>query len=702
MGACHGNGSGKGGFKLSLRGEDPASDYLTLTRGQLARRLDLLDPGASLLLRKTTNQIPHEGGRRVEPGSIEHQLLLNWIAAGAPATPQGDDRQAELIALDVKPDEAVLNHPRREVRISVTARFADGTATDVSRLAVYEPVSDHVTVGVDGLVKGERDGQAVIIVRYLNMQRPVRLFLVPDQPGFIFKSPPPANAIDRHVYDQLQIIRLNPAPPAGDEVFIRRVFLDVIGLPPTIQETRRFLEDRAADKRAKLIDRLLERPEFAEHWALKWSDLLRNEQKALDIKGVRNFHAWIRQSIQDRMPLNEFARRIISARGSTYALPPTNFYRSLRDPLSRAEAAAQVFLGTRLQCAKCHNHPFEKWTQDHYYSFAANFADIQYKIVDNTRRDNLDKHEFIGEQIVLLDPKHKDSKVVHPRTGKPASPGYLQDALDRSPAPRGADSLEKLADWIANPANPLFARVQANRIWYHMMGRGLVDPVDDFRATNPPSHPALLDELAARLAADGFDLRKMVRMIALSNTYQQAAASDPRAADPALLAGSNVRRLSAEQMIDAISLALDSPVKLKGMPLGTRTMQMPGVILPNRRSQQPIEAFLQAFGKPQRLLPSECERAGDTSLNQIMQMTTGPMLHELIAEPDNRLGRMLRDGQADERIIGDLYLATLSRAPTGQEMKTHVAYLRAASDRRPALEDICWALLNSRQFLLRW
>jgi hypothetical protein len=695
-GACHGNQNGKGGLKLSLRGEDPAWDYNALTRDGLGRRTDRLHPAESLILRKPTATIPHEGGRRFGTDSPEYAVLLRWVRAGTPDDLPGTPA---LVGLDVTPAEQVLLEPADGVRVRVRATFSDGSRRDVSRLAVYETSNQVATVTPAGEVRRQQTGETAILVRYLDRQAVVRLAFVPARPGYAWHDVPEANFIDHHVFARLRALRMRPSDLCTDSVFLRRAYLDTLGILPTAGEARAFLGDPRPDKRARLIDELLQRPEFADFWALKWSDLLRSEEKVLDPKGVQVFHEWLRQSIADGKPLNEFARELIAARGSTYAEPPANFYRALRDPQARAEAVAQVFLGVRLQCAKCHNHPFDRWTQDDYHSLAAFFARVQYRIVENNRRDKFDKHEFDGEQVVWLD---RESEWHHPRSGAVMAPRFLG-----GPAPdlaARADRLQALADWVAAPDNPFFARTQVNRVWYHLMGRGIVDPDDDFRASNPPVNEPLLEALRQDFAAHHFDLRHLVRTILTSRTYQLSAVpNDTNGDDETNFSHALVRPLQAEQLLDALTQVTGVPAEFNGQPEGVRAGQLPGVRGPGGRRQQatPGERFLRAFGKPDRLLSCDCERSDDATLGQALQLITGEMLNDMLARKDNRLGKVLAAGKPDREIVEEFYLAALSRPPTGREAAAAEALLHRGKDRRAALEDLVWGLVNAKEFLLR-
>lgn len=693
LGTCHGNKYGKGGFKISLRCQDPELDFISLTREDAGRRVNALEPDRSLLLLKATTQVPHEGGLRFKKDSEEYRILRQWIAEG------GRDDAAtapKLQRIEVAPLQRVLTAPRTNVQLTAQAFFADGTARDISSMAVYEPANNLVKVSHDGLVQSEGFGESTVLVRFLDQQVPVRLAFIPARPDFKWSAPRENNYVDKHIFAKLRALRINPSAPATDTVFMRRAYLDLLGIPPTAEKARAFSADKRRDKRARLIDELLQRNEFAEFWALKWADLFRNEEKTIDRKGVQGFHAWIATALRENKPVDEFVREIVAARGSTYLNPPANYYRALRDPVTRAEATAQVFLGVRLQCAQCHNHPFDRWSQDDYYDWASLFARVNYKVLENKRRDNLDKHEFIGEQVVYLT---DEGKVTNARTGKPAAPRFLGS---ESGLKKNADPLHELADWIT--ANPLFAKSQVNRVWYHLMGRGLVDPIDDFRPTNPASHPELLDQLANDFVAEKFDLRWLIRLIMNSRAYQLSSEpNETNAGDEINYSHVLPRRLTAEQLLDSQHEAMAVPAKFNGYPLGMRAGQLPGVeavrLREKRRSSS--DTFLTLFGKPMRLLSCECERSSETTMNQAFNLVSGPEINSLLSAPDNRLQKLIDAGKSSEEVLTELYWTALSRAPTAAELRELSTHVSQAESKRKAYEDVGWALLNAKEFVFR-
>ncbi len=694
-GGCHGSARGQGSLKLSLRGESPDLDYPAITQSKASRLLMRDAPEKSLLLRKPSLQLGHEGGRRFTAGSLEYETLLKWIQSGAPQDPASHPK---LIGLRVAPAEAVIIEPADSVSITVTATFSDGTERDVSRWAVYEPSDLICDIDEGGRAVATQFGETTISVRYLNQQAPVKLAFVPSRPGFQWVEPSTSNAIDEAVFAKLRRLRLNPSERCDDATFIRRAFLDLLGLLPTAEESQHFVRDVTLNKRALLIDALLGRPEFADQWALKWSDLLRNEEKALDETGVTRFHGWIRDSIAANKPMDQFARELVTGIGSTYENPPANYYRALRDPTLRAEATAQLFLGTRLQCARCHRHPYERWTQDDYYQFASVFDGMDYKILKNERRDKLDKNQFIGEQIVQVG---LEKKLKDPRSGENPQSAFLP--IPGMARPSEEKSLEALGAWLTSPDNPLFSKVQVNRVWFQLFGRGIVDPVDDFRSTNPAVNPELLSVLEKEFIASGFDLRHLIRFIMSSETYQLSALpNETNREDERNFSRTLVQRLSAETLLDAMHQVLGTSPQFTGIDRPMRAGQLPGVesIHRNRKPKRD-EHFLKLFGRPVRQLNSDLERSNATSLAQVFEMTSGRTLHAMLAQENNRLSELVGSGASNREIVDTLYWTALVRPPNAAEAEEARAYLNRAGNRRHALEDLAWALLNSKEFMLK-
>ncbi len=698
QGTCHGNRHGKGGFKLSLRGQDPERDYEVITRGLGGRRVDRVNPGNSLILLKPTAVLAHEGGRRFGAGETPFRILREWIRDGLPGP---DPAAARLQKLEAVPggELNVLVEPASELRIQVFAEFSDGSRREVSDLAVYETSGDAAEVSPAGLARRVSFGEATILVRYLGHQVPVRVAFVPARESYRWRGHPEKNFIDQAVFGKLRRLRMNPSAICDDTTFLRRATLDLAGRLPTAAEARSFSAEKKQDKRAQKIDELLESGEFSDFWALKWGDLLRNEEKVLDRKGVQAFHRWIRGSIAGRKPLDVFAREILTARGSTYRNPAANYLRANRDVLQRAENTAQVFLGVRLACAKCHNHPFERWTQDDYYGWAALFSRVRYKVFENKRRDGLDKNAFVGEQVVWM---ARDGELKDPRNGNGVPPRLL--GTENGIPAKDVDRLEFLADWVASRDNPFFSRSLVNRIWFNLMGRGIVDPVDDFRETNPPSHPGLLTALAAQLQRSNFDLRKIIRLIMNSNTYQLSSIPLPsNEHTESGFARVSPRRLDAEQLVDGLAQVLGDRPAFNGYPRGVRAVQLPGTnaILPRYKKPSSADVFLKLFGKPDRQLTCECERMSQTHLAQAFHLVSGPMLHQMISSSGNRLDSLAGSGASNPELIDELYWSALGRPPGEAEVSAAVVLFSSAGGKRIALEDLAWALVNSKEFLLR-
>ena len=711
MGTCHGNRNGKGGFHLSLRGQSPDEDYFNLTRRVASRRVNTLQPYDSLLLLKPTMQIPHEGGRRFLPDSPAYRILHDWIRAGMP-----DDQATApaLTELRVSPSRKTLYAPDTSVQLRVEALFSNGQSQDVTALSVLESSAIKVTISDSAVVHFDQPGSTTVTVRYLDRKVPVRLECVPERRDFVEAFPQPASFVDEAIFEQLSRLRINVAPRCDDATFIRRAFLDLTGLLPTISRARRFVASADPLKRSRLIDELLASPAFNDFQALRWSDLLRIEPKTLDAKGVAVFHAWIRDAFEQRMPLNEFATAILAARGSTYEIPPSNFYRALRNPEARGEAAAQVFLGIRLQCARCHNHPFDRWTQDDYYSWSNYFARIDYKIIENKRRDKNDKHEFAGEQIVLL---KNEGNVINPATGTAAGLRFLdqsaedpstgrtaRQSVDDSSDQKDTDRLRKLASWMGSRDNERFARTQTNRIWFQLMGQGIVDPIDDFRETNPPSNPRLLDDLTEEFIRSNYDVRTLMRLIMNSQTYQFASETNlTNAAEDHHFSRSVLRRLTAEQTLDAISHVLQVHVEFGGAEPGTLAVQLAGVRNGGHRYSAPEigDRFLKLFGKPDRLQSCECERTNETTLAQTFELVSGELINEMLTREGNRIDRSLSAGHPVPEIVDQLFWAALSRGPTQLERQAAVRHVESSPTAGKGLQDLGWALLNSNEFLFR-
>jgi hypothetical protein len=683
-GACHGTPSGKNGFKLSLRGFDPAADYAQLTRDVLGRRTDPLAPGASLLLQKALGHVPHEGGARFPRSSVPARALADWLAEGLQDDPP---TLPPLKSIAVLPGSRLLNKPGRWQQLAVVATFGDNTTRDVTRLTVFSS-SDAAIADVTpgGLVEFKQVGEVAILCRYLEEMQAVRLTYLEPRDNFVWQAPPEVNYVDKHVFAKLKMMSIPPSGLCDDDEYVRRAFLDVCGVLPTSDEVRAFLNDKTPDKRARLIDALLERPEYADFWTMKWSDVFRSNRKTIQVKGTHVFQRWLREHVADNTGFDLVVKEMLTASGSTFANPAANYYRIARDPQNLAETTAQLFFGVRMQCAKCHNHPFERWTQDDYYSLAAFFARVRQKPDRNEPGPN---PQTPGAEIIYTD---RGGEVTQPRTSKVMAPKFLGGPV--AVIPPGADRRVVLADWLASEKSPFFAKSVANRVWFHLMGKGVVDPVDDFRDSNPSANDELLDALAKDFIASKYDVKKLIKTIMLSRTYQLSAqVNDLNRDDSKYFSHAVTKLLTAEQLLDAICAVTEVPEKFTGMPPGTRAVQ-----LPDGDANHP---FLKTFGQPARELACECEREGDSNLAQALQLINGPTVNDKLRAPTNRVGRLLAKKLSDREMLDELYLATLSRLPTEEDAKLALAHVNAAGNKRLAWEDVHWALLNAKEFLFR-
>ncbi len=683
-GACHGTPSGKNGFKLSLRGFDPAADYVQLTRDVLGRRTDRIDPDRSLLLQKALGKVPHEGGQRYQANSLPASLMHDWLAEGLRDDPEN---LPGVKGITVLPGSRVLTQPAQWQQLAVMAQFTDGTVRDVTRLTVFSSSDPGIAdVSSTGLVEFHQGGEVAILCRYLDQLQSVRLTYLQPKPGFVWPNPPEVNYVDKHVFAKLKLLSIAPADVCGDADFMRRAYLDVCGVLPTPDEVKAFLANSEPDKRGKLVDALLQRPEYADFWTLKWSDVFRSNRKAIQVKGVYVFQHWLRDHIDENAGFDVIVRELLTASGSTFTNAPANYYRVAKDPTNLAETTAQLFFGIRMQCSKCHNHPFERWTQDDYYSMAAFFARVRQKPDLAQPAAN---PQSGGAEFVYVD---RGGEVQQPRTKKDMPPKFLGGAV--AVVPPGGDRRQALADWITSPENPFFAKATVNRVWFHLTGKGIVDPVDDFRDSNPSANDELLDALGKDFAAHKFDVKYLIKTIMMSRTYQLSSqTNDFNKDDTKYFSHAVTKLLTAEQLLDALCTVTEVPEKFPGTPAGTRAMQLP--------DGAPDHPFLKTFGQPARELPCECEREGDSNLAQALQLINGATVNEKMRSGSNRISRLLAAKKTDNEILLELTLATVSRPPTEKETKLFQTHLAKATDKRKAWEDVQWTLINLKEFLFR-
>ena len=689
-GACHGAAAGQNGFKLSLRGYDDAGDFLTLTRGAMGRRVTPGDPGRSLMLLKPTAAVPHKGGKRFETNSMDYRVLSEWIAAGAPGPKDSDPR---IVRIEVSPAQVVLAPPATQ-QLSVRAHFDDGHTEDVTRWAKYTSANETVSqIDENGQVKVVGFGEGAVTAWYLS-RIDIATVTVPftnPVPGKVFARSPRRNLIDDLVLEKLRSLRLPPGPRCSDSEFIRRSFLDTAGVLPTAAETAEFLASKQRDKRDRLIESLLGRQEFVDYWTYKWSDLLLVSSKQLKTPAMWSYYNWIRNNVAANTPWDVLARQIITARGSSLDNGAANFYVLHDDPRTLSETTSQAFLGMSINCAKCHNHPMEKWTNRQYYQMANLFARVRTK-----------NGPAEGDVIVFV---ADSGDLVQPLTGRAQPPA----PLDGRPLPIDSpeDRRGPLADWLVSRSNPYFSRAIVNRVWANFMTVGLVEAVDDMRVTNPASNEKLLSALAVYLADQKFDLKALMRLILQSETYQRASRPSPEnAPDTRFYSHHYPRRLMAEVLHDALSQVVSVPTQFtvdrrnanaglgEKYPLGLRALQLPDT--------QTDSYFLKAFGRPDRDKTCECERAAEPTVTQVLHLANGDTLNRKLSGKNNRIASWLDQNKSDQDMIQDLYLSALARYPTPREKEKLLAALHSTDDatqRRVILEDVVWAVVSSKEFL---
>jgi hypothetical protein len=684
MAACHAAQHGKGGFKLSVFASEPLNDQKAMVRDAIQRRVDFVQPENSLILLKPTMGMPHGGGRRLARDSVEYQMILAWIRGGAPAPKENDP---VVTRLHVFPRERVGQVGLTQ-QLRVEAEYSDGRRRDVTPLARFDSMDDGVlSVTADGLVTTVGKGQAAVMIRYEG-QADISLFVVPYSDKVDLAGWQNHNFIDELAAAKFRELGIEPSPLCDDATFIRRAFLDAIGTLPAPEETLEFLNSSDPQKRARLVDRLLGltgdpsqdkyNEWYAAYWSLKWSDLLRNSSRELGDQGMWAMHNWIKDSFRKNKPMDQFVRELITAKGSIYSVGPANFFRVNNGPPELTEAVSQTLLGIRLECAKCHHHPFEKYSQDDYYSLAAFFARVGNK---NSQEFGL----FGREQVVMV---RDGGEVSHPRTGKRMAPKPLEGA----PMTHELDRRIPLAAWMTAPDNPFFAKNIVNRYVGYLLGRGLVEPIDDLRSTNPPTNPALLAALEKHFLDSRFDVKQLMRAIMNSRLYQlDSQPTAANAADSKFYSRYYVKRLKAEPLADAIDRVTGTQTKYRSMPLGTRAIELPDAEYP--------DYFLNTFAKPRRASVCECERSPDENLAQALHTLNGDILAGKITDGNGTVARLLKEGRSHEEIVRHLYLVSLCRLPTAEELAASVAFLDESPTPAECYQDLLWALVNSKQFL---
>ena len=672
-GGCHGAARGKDGFRLSLFGYDPDGDHQRLTRELPGRRINLALPHESLLLEKSIGKVPHTGGKRMEEGDEYYNTLVRWLEADAPNDPPNVPTP---VSLEVFPPNAVLDGKGETQRLVVRAKYSDGTDRDVTSLALFLSNNDNsAKIGADGRVTAGERGEAFVMARFHTFTIGVPFITLPKGLQFTWPNVPESNPVDVFVNAKLRKLRVEPSPRCSDDVFIRRVYLDIVGLVPTPEEHARFMVSTLPNKRDLLVDELLDRKEFAELWVLKWAELLQiRSSNEVSKKAMLLYYTWLQDKIARNVPTDEWVRELLGASGGTFKNPATNYYQTERDILKVTENVAQVFMGMRVQCAQCHNHPFDRWPMDDYYGFAAFFSQIGRKPGDDPR------------EVVVFNSGGGDVK--HPVGGRVMKPKFLGGA---EPDVNGKDRRVVLANWLASPENPYFARNLANIVWAHFFGIGIVNEVDDVRVSNPASNPELLEELGKRFTTYRYDFKKLVRDICTSEAYQRATqATKTNESDSRNFARGPIRRIRAETMLDVISQVTETKNKFSGLPMGARAVQI--------ADGQVSTYFLTTFGRPMRETVCSCEVRLEPTLSQSLHMLNGDTVAAKISQ-GNVVGRFLAEKRTPAWIIETLFFRCLSRPPRPEELTKLMAEVEKNPNKQQALEDVFWAILNSREFL---
>ena len=683
-GPCHGKQRGQNGFQLSLLGFDSDFDFDALTKEARGRRIQTAAPEDSLLLQKPVGAVPHGGGVRIRRDSDEYRMLRRWITAGAPRRVPD---VPTLVKIDVFPTARILKKDEQQ-QLVVTAHYSNGTTRDVTPLSQFQS-NEAAVAAVDeaGLVTGGAvTGEVAVMARYMDnfvvcrTSRP----LEGEVPADFYAALPRKNEIDGHVWTTLQRLKLKPSDPAPDHTFLRRVTVDIIGRVPTVDETKAFLADSSPDKRERLVDRLLDNPEYAEHWANKWADLLRPNPYRVGIKATLNYDNWIREAFRTNRPYDQFVRELVTAQGSTFRNGNVTLFRDRREPDEITTIVSQLFLGIRLECAKCHHHPFEVWSQDDFYSFSGFFAKIGRK------GTGLSPPISGSEEFVFT---AKSGAVKHPRTGETMTPKVLFG--ETPPIAEGDDPRVALAQWITSRDNPFFAQTQANRIWADLMGIGLVDPVDDLRATNPASNPPLLEALGKKFQEFGFDQKKLIRLITTSYVYGLSSQpNDRNVVDTRNYSRYYRRRLRAEVLFDSVCQVTGVPEDFQAMP--------PASLSKTIWTHRVDSLFLDAFGRPDPNQDPPCERTSDTTIVQALHLMNARNLYGKVMGDSGLPARIAKTEKSPAEIVEELYLAAYSRRPTEEELRIGTGlYENPGANRRGATEDLLWAILNTPEFVFK-
>lgn len=674
-GSCHGSARGQDRFMLSLFGYDPEGDHYRITREQGTRRINLAVPEESMLVEKSIGAVPHTGGKLFSKDSEHWKTLVNWLKKGALDDPKDIAKPEKL---ELYPPELLLEGDGASQQMTVLARYTDGTTRDVTKLTVFQSNNElSASIDEDGLVTAGKRGEAFIMARFNVFTVGIQAVVIPKNLKYKRPQLPANNYVDSLVHEKLHKLRITQSGLCSDEVFLRRIFLDVVGMTPKKEDYDSFVSDKSPDKRSKLIDELLERKEFTEIWVMKFAELLQiqtDDNQGMSYKSTLLYFNWLKDRIANNMPMDQIVRELLTSTGGTFVNPSTNYYQVERDNLKITENVAQVFMGMRIQCAQCHNHPFDQWTQNDYYSFASFFSQVGRKRGADPR-----------ESIIY---NRKSGEINHPVHKKPMPPKFLGGETPELKS--GDDRRAILANWLASPENPFFARNLANLVWAHFFGQGIIEPVDDVRVSNPPSNPQLLDELAKNFTAYNYDFKKLVRDVCNSRTYQLTTQTNPtNEGDLRNFARAQLRRLRAEVLLDVITQVTETKNKFQGLPLGAKAIQ----IADGRVSNY----FLSTFGRAKRETVCSCEVVMEPSLSQALHLLNGDVTNTRLKQ-GKVIDKLLKEGRNSAEIIENLYLRCYSRMPTEAEKANLLASLDQ-EDPDNGLMDIFWALLNSKEFV---
>ena len=673
QGGCHGAARGKDGFRLSLFGFDPDGDHYRLTRELNGRRINLAIPEESLLVEKSIGKVPHTGGQKFAVGEQYYNDLVRWVDAGGPQDPAGI---ATPVSVDLFPKTALLDGKGSTQQLIVRAKYSDGSERDVTSLALFLSSNDSSgKVSPNGLVTAGDRGEAFVMARFSTFTVGVPFIVLPKDLKFSFPTTPEKNYIDTLVNAKLKNLRIAPSATCSDEVFLRRIFIDLTGMLPSVEEYKTFMANKSADKREQLVKELMERKEFSELWVLKWAELLQiRSSNQVSYKATLLYYNWLQDRIARNVPLNQWVQELLGANGGTFNNPVTNYYQNETDILKVTENVAQVFMGMRIQCAQCHNHPFDRWTMDDYYGFAAFFTQIGRKRTDDPR------------ELVVFN--SGSGEINHPLGGRRMAPKYLGGEV---PDVVGKDRRALMAEWLASPKNPYFATNLSNMVWTHFFGLGIINEVDDVRVSNPPSNSELLEELGKKFTEYNYDFKRLVKDIVLSNSYQLSTQTNSsNESDTKNFSHSSIRRIKAETFLDCISQVTETKNKFPGLPLGARAVQI--------ADGQVSNYFLTTFGRATRESVCSCEVKLDPTLSQSLHLLNGDATTQRITQ-GNLIGKLLKEKKTPEEILDEIYVRCLSRMPSADEKTKVLALVNAEKDKKQVLEDAFWAVLNTREYM---